>query len=150
MMYLPPNIVLHITQRSKISILSYLRSTEVAHVCSWSCTYTVCFLHTYKTFSLTTVEPVLKDHPNGHKNVVCQDRWSLVTGSVILKCRSFCQKCVICQDRWSLMAVVSQDRFHCIIVCWKLQVKEGSVIVLTTEYSDNFTLNTGIYICTLS
>ncbi len=61
-----------------------------------------------------TVEPVWKDHPIGHKNVVRQDRWSLVTGSVVLKCGSFCQKCVVCQDRWSLMAVVSQDRFHCI------------------------------------
>ncbi len=60
-----------------------------------------------------TVEPVLKDHPTGHKNVACQDKWSLVTGSVILTSRSFCQNCVVCQDRWSLMAVVSQDRFHC-------------------------------------
>ena len=33
----------------------------------------------------STVKPVLKDNPIGHKNVVCQDRWSLVTGSVILK-----------------------------------------------------------------
>ncbi len=68
----------------------------------------------------STVEPVLKDHPIGHKNVVCQDRWSLVTGSVILKCRPFCQKYVVCQDRWSLMAVVSQDRFHCIhvVILW--------------------------------
>ncbi len=49
-----------------------------------------------------TVGPVLKDHPTGHNNVVCQDRWSLVTGSVILKCRSFCQKYVVFQDRWSL------------------------------------------------
>ena len=39
-----------------------------------------------------TVEPVLKDHPIGHKIVVCQDRWSLVAGSVILKCSSFCKK----------------------------------------------------------
>ncbi len=60
-----------------------------------------------------TVEPVLKDHPFGYKNVVCQERWSQVTGSVILKHRSFCQKCMVCQDRWSLMAAVSQDRFHC-------------------------------------
>ncbi len=66
--------------------------------------------------STGTVEPVLKDHPIGRKNVVCQDRWSLVTGSVILKCRFFCQKYVVCQDRWSLMAVVSQDRFHCTMV----------------------------------
>ncbi len=64
---------------------------------------------------LTTVESVLKDHPICHKNVVFQDMWSLVTGSVILKCRS-CQKWVVCQDRWSLMAVVSQERFHCIHV----------------------------------
>ncbi len=40
-----------------------------------------------------TVEPVLQDHPIGHKNVVGQDRWSQVTGSVILKCKSFCQVC---------------------------------------------------------
>ncbi len=51
-----------------------------------------------------TVEPVLIDHPICLKNVVCQDRWSLVTGSVTLKCWSFYQKCVVCQDRWSLMA----------------------------------------------
>ena len=61
-----------------------------------------------------TVEPVLIDHPICHKNVVCQDRWSLVTGSVILKCWSFYRKCVVCQDRLSLMALVSEDRFHCI------------------------------------
>ncbi len=61
----------------------------------------------------TTVEPALKDHPIGHKNVVCQERWSLVTGSVILKCRSSCWKCVVWQDRWFVMAVVSQDRLHC-------------------------------------
>ncbi len=49
-------------------------------------------------YSRTCVE----NHPIGHKNVVCQDRWSLVTGSVILKCKSFCQKCMVFQDRWSL------------------------------------------------
>ncbi len=27
-----------------------------------------------------TVEPILIDHPIDHKNVVCQDRWSLVKG----------------------------------------------------------------------
>ena len=55
------------------------------------------------TINVYTVEPVLKDHPIGHRNVVCQDRWSLVTGSVIMKCtgRSFCRKCMVCQDRWS-------------------------------------------------
>ncbi len=38
--------------------------------------------------SLSTVEPVLKDHPIGHTNVAsqhAQDRWSLVTGSITLK-----------------------------------------------------------------
>ena len=60
-----------------------------------------------------TVEPSLKDHPIGQKNVVSQDKWSLATGSVILKCRTFCQECVAFEDRWSLMGVVSQDRFHC-------------------------------------
>ena len=61
-----------------------------------------------KELHFNTVEPVLKDHPIGHKNVVCQDQSlslevsglkSLVTGSVIFKCRSFCWKCVVCQDR---------------------------------------------------
>ncbi len=33
----------------------------------------------------------------------------------MLKYRAFCQKCVVFEDRWSLMAVVSQDRFHCIM-----------------------------------
>ncbi len=34
-----------------------------------------------------------------HKNMVAQERWSLVTGSVALKCGIFCQKFVILQDR---------------------------------------------------
>ena len=54
----------------------------------------------------------MKDHPIGYKNMVSQDRWSLVTGSYTLECRAFCPKLVVFQDRWSLMAVVSQDRFH--------------------------------------
>ena len=33
-------------------------------------------------YNCLTVEPVLKDCPIGHKNVVSQNRWSLVTGSV--------------------------------------------------------------------
>ncbi len=73
------------------------------------------FRNVLDNFKCYTIEPVLKDHPIGHKNVVCQDRWSLVTGSVILNCRSFCQKCVVCQDRWFLLAVVSQDWFYCIM-----------------------------------
>ncbi len=58
-----------------------------------------------------TVKPSLKDHPIGHKNVVCQDRWSLVTGSVILKCRSYCRKYVVCQDRWSHGSGLSKQLF---------------------------------------
>ncbi len=48
----------------------------------------------------TTLEPVLKAPYWPPKNVVCQDRWSLVTGTVILKCRSFCRKCMVCQGRF--------------------------------------------------
>ncbi len=33
----------------------------------------------FQSVAASRVEPVLKDHPTGHKNVVCQDRWSLVT-----------------------------------------------------------------------
>ncbi len=62
---------------------------------------------------LTTVEPALKDRRIGHKNMVSQDRWSLMTLSVALKRGTFCQRYVILQDRWSFMALVSQDRFHC-------------------------------------
>ncbi len=80
-----------------------------------------------------TVEPVLKDHPIGHKNVVGQDRWSLVTGSVVLKCRSFCHKYVVCQDRWSLMAVVSQDRFHCIYSIRYFSLTEKACVYITTN-----------------
>ncbi len=36
------------------------------------------------------MELVLKDHPIGHKNVVCQNKWPL---SVILKCRTFDKMC---------------------------------------------------------
>ena len=60
-----------------------------------------------------TVEPVLKDHPIGHENMVSQDRWSLVTGQFTLKSRVFCPKLLVLQERWSLLAVVSQDRFYC-------------------------------------
>ncbi len=37
-----------------------------------------------KTLKTTTVEPVLKDRSIGHKDIVSQDRWSLVTGSFTL------------------------------------------------------------------
>ncbi len=78
--------------------------------------------------SKITVEPVLKDHPIGHKYVVCRDRWSLVTGSVTLNCRSFWRRYMVCQDRWSLMAVVSQDRFYCIFNTWKSYKKSGNTL----------------------
>ena len=65
-----------------------------------------------------TVEPILKDHPFGHRHRVSQDRWSFVTGLFALKCRTFYQKYEVSQDRWSLMAVVAQDRFHCTGAFW--------------------------------
>ncbi len=63
-----------------------------------------------------TVEPPLKDRPIDQTKLVSQDRWSLVIGSITLKCRT-CQEYLVFQDRWSLMAMVSQDRFHCITCC---------------------------------
>ncbi len=45
-----------------------------------------------------------------------------MTDSVALKCGTFCQEYVVLQDRWSLMAVVSQDRFHCIMVASAIRV----------------------------
>ena len=62
----------------------------------WSTLYILYLNH------VNTVEPVFKDHPIGHKNVVSQDRWSQGTGSIILKHRSLGQKWVVAQDRWSL------------------------------------------------
>ena len=60
-----------------------------------------------------TVEPVLEDRPIGHKNVVSQDRWSLVTGSVAMKYRTLCQEYMVFQDRWSLMAVICLYTLYC-------------------------------------
>ncbi len=89
-----------------------------------------------KPFHTTTVKNLSWKTPLiGHKNVVCQDRWSLVTGSIILQCRSFCRKCVVCQDSWPLMAVVLQERFHCTgkgvghSVWWSLGVWSTSTIL---------------------
>ncbi len=53
-----------------------------------------------------TVEPVLKDHPIDHKNVVSEDRWSVMTGSITLKCGTFCQEYLVFQDGWSFIRVV--------------------------------------------
>ncbi len=38
-------------------------------------------------YVFNTVEPILKDHTIGHKNMV-SNRWSLLTGSIALKCRT--------------------------------------------------------------
>ncbi len=59
---------------------------------------------------------VLKDHRMSHTNVVSEDRWPLMIGSITLKYRTFRhEEYLVSQDRWSFMAVVSQDRFHCIV-----------------------------------
>ncbi len=83
-----------------------------------------CHLYTLRPKTVTpkkdgegnTVELFLKAPPPfGHKNMVSQDRWSLVTDSFTPKCRAFCQKLVVLQDRWSVMAVVPQERFNCML-----------------------------------
>ena len=51
-----------------------------------------------------------------HKNVVFQDKWSLVKGLLASKWRTSCQEYLVFQDSWSLMAVVSQERFHRMVV----------------------------------
>ncbi len=51
-----------------------------------------------------------------HKNVVSQDRESLVTGSITFKCRTFSLEYLVFQGMLSLIAVASQDRFHCRII----------------------------------
>ncbi len=57
---------------------------------------------------LCTVEPLLEDCPNGHKNVVSQDRWSLVTGSITLKYRT-CPEYLVFQGRWSHYSGLSRQ-----------------------------------------
>ncbi len=66
----------------------------------------------------------LEGHPIGHTNVVFEDRWSLRTDSITLKCWIFCQEYLGFQYRWSFMAVISQDRFHFIMLspAWLLSV----------------------------
>ncbi len=60
---------------------------------------------------MCTEEPVLKDHPIGHENVVSQDKWSLVTGSATLKCVTFCQEYLVSQDKFYCIKVIS--RYNC-------------------------------------
>ncbi len=101
------------TSKSKVALNKQISSLGGQVVPKVAADIAACISTTGNYFCVQcTVEPLLKDHPIGLKNVVCQDRWSLVTSSVILKCKSFCQKCMICQHGCSLMAVVSQDRFH--------------------------------------
>ncbi len=57
----------------------------------------------------STVEPTLKDHLFDHKNMVPEDRWSLVAGLFTLICRTFCQKLMVLQDRWSLSSGLSRQ-----------------------------------------
>ncbi len=84
--------------------------------------------------NVNAVEPVLKDHPIGHKNVVSQDRWPLVTGSITLKCGTFCQEYLVFKDRWSFMVLVSQDRFYCNVIfvykTYKTKIYIYSIFVL--------------------
>ncbi len=62
--------------------------------------------------STSTVDPFLKDYPIGHKNVVFQDRSSLVRGLIILKFRHSARY-MQSFKMGGLMEMVSQDRFHC-------------------------------------
>ncbi len=49
----------------------------------------------------------------GDKNIVSQDRWSLVTGSITLRCMtSSVNNIVIFEDRWPLTPVC-YTRFYC-------------------------------------
>ncbi len=74
------------------------------------------------------MELVMKDQSVRQKNVVSQDRWSLVTGSITLKCESFCQEYTILQVRWSLITMVSQDRFQCITSIKVFLVMPGHIV----------------------
>ncbi len=59
-----------------------------------------------------TVEPVLKDCPTGHKNVVSQERWSLWWQVQLYWHVGPSDKNMWSFKTGGLMAVVSQDRFH--------------------------------------
>ncbi len=75
--------------------------------------------------------------PHWAQKMVSQDRWPLMTDSFTLKCRTFCQKLVVLQDRWSLIAVVSQDRFHCM---FNILHDESLIIVIHTGRLSMITL----------
>ncbi len=88
------------------------------------------------TVSYCTVEPVLKDHPIGHRNVVSQDRWSLVTVSVYWNVGPSAKNGWLLKTGGliMLMAVVSQDRFHCTKPSGKvyqgLTSKKGKILLI--------------------
>ncbi len=66
----------------------HLTSAHNIHTKTVLCCFMAIHRHCLCDTSVTdTVEPLLKDHPIGHKYMVPQDRWSLVTGWVALKCR---------------------------------------------------------------
>ncbi len=78
---------------------------------------------------------VLKNHPIGHKNVVCQDRWSLVTGSVILKFRFFCQNVWSIKTgglswQWSLKIGFTVHCTCCIASCFVWVRKSTTVCIV--------------------
>ncbi len=76
--------------------------------------------------------------------MVPQDRWSLETGSALLKCRSSCQEYPSLEDGWLLVAVVSQDRLHCITkskVLYKnmhIYVLPIAILVLKTQFHEGY------------
>ncbi len=79
-----------------------------------------------------TVEPVLKDHPTGHKNMVIWCLWRQVQLSWNAGPSAKKGGCL----RWSPIAVVFQDRFHCILN----QDYNGLCISRPYIQPENFTL----------
>ncbi len=97
-----------------------------------------CFEYKHSVLNTGTVEPVLKDHPIGHKIMATQDRWSLGTSSFTLKCVTFCQTVVVLPDRWSLMAVVCEDRFHCTHMAFWIQMWCFECNLQTWRFEDRY------------
>ncbi len=58
----------------------------------------------------TTMVMCITSQSIGHKNIVSQDRWSLVTGSIAVKCGTFGQYYLAFQDL--MMAVVYCTRSY--------------------------------------
>ncbi len=79
-------LVLCIAAGKSLSSVSYSASINAQTVSFRLLQLSYCVLNDFALSTPCTEEPVLKDHPIGKENVVCQDRWSLVTGSITLKC----------------------------------------------------------------